>query len=93
MFGLKRDEVTGTWRKLYTEELNDLYNSPNIIRVIKSIRVRWARHVARMRERRGAYRVFVGEVRGKGPLGRPRLRWEGNITMDVQEVGWVQGLD
>jgi hypothetical protein len=74
IFGPQRDEVTEKWRKLHNEELNDLYSSPNIIRVIKSIRMRWAGHVARMRGRRGAYRAFVGKPEGKRPHGRPRCR-------------------
>jgi len=86
MFGAKRDEVTGEWRKLHSEELNDLYCSPNIVRVVKSRRMRWAAHVARMGERRGVYRVLVGKPEGKRPLGRPRLRREDNIKMDLQEV-------
>jgi len=87
IFGPKRDEVTREWRKLHNEELNDLYCSPNIARVIKSRRMRWAGHVARMVERRGVYRVLVGKPEGKRPLGRPRHRWEGNIKMNLQEVG------
>jgi hypothetical protein len=83
----KRDEVTGEWRRLYNE-LYDLYCSPNIIRVIKSIRMRRAGHVARMGDRRGAYRILVGRPERKRPLQRPRLRWEYNITMDLQEVEW-----
>jgi transcription termination factor 2 len=79
--------VTGEWRKLHNEELNDRYSLPNIVRVVKSRRIRWAGHVARMREERGVHRVLVGEHDGKRPLGRPRLRWEDNIKMDVQEVG------
>jgi len=74
IFGPRRDEVTGEWRRLHNEELNDLYSSPNIVRVIKSRRMRWARHVARMSEERGVYRVLVGKSEGKRPLGRPRLR-------------------
>jgi PAS domain-containing protein len=77
MFGPKRDEVTGEWRKLYNEELNDLYSLPNLVRVIKSRRLRWAGHVARMGEGRGVYRVLVGKPKGKRPLGRPRHRWGG----------------
>jgi len=76
IFGLKRDEVTREWRKLHTEELNDLYCSASIVRVIKSIRMRWAGHVARRGERRGVYRVLVGKPEGNRPLGRPMRRWE-----------------
>ena len=79
--------LRGEWRKLHNEELNDLYSSPNIVRMIKSRRVRWAGHVARMGERRGVYRVLVGRPEGKRPLGRPWRRWEDNIKMDIQEVG------
>ena len=81
IFGPKREEVTGEWRKL----LNDLYCSPNIVRVIKW-RMRWAGQVARIGERRGVYRVLVGKPEGKKPLGRPRIRWEDNNEMDLQEV-------
>jgi hypothetical protein len=88
MFGPKRDEETREWRKLHNEVLNDLYSSPNIIRLIKSRRMRWAVYVARMGERRGAYRALVGKPEIKRPLGRPRRRWEGNIEMDLQDVGW-----
>jgi hypothetical protein len=84
VFGPKRDEVTGEWRKLHNEELNDLYSSPNIIWVIKSRIMRWAGHVACMEERRGAYRVLVGKPEGKGPLRKPRNRWEDDIKMDLQ---------
>jgi hypothetical protein len=79
IFGPKRDEVTRKRRKLHNEELNYLYSSPRIVQVIKSKRMRWAGHVARMRERRGIYRVLVGKPNGRRPLGRPRHRWEGNI--------------
>jgi len=92
IFGPKRDEMTGEWRKLHNEELNDLYCSPNIVRVIKSRRMRLAGHVARMGERRGVYRVLVGKPEGKIPLGRPRRRWEDNIKMDLLEVG-CGGMD
>ena len=92
MFESRRDEVTGKWRKLHNEELNDLYCSPNIIRVIKSRRMRWAEHVARIGERRGVHRVLVGKPEGKRPLGRPRHRWEDSIKMDLQEVG-CRGMD
>jgi len=87
IFGPKRDEVTGKWRKLHNEELNNLYSSPNILRVIKSRRMRWAWHVARMGEGRGVYRVLVGKPEGRRPLERPRRRWEDNIRMDLREVG------
>ena len=83
------------WRKLHNEELNDLYCSRNIVRVIKSRRVRWAGHVACMGEWRGVYRVLLGKPEGKRPLGRPRRRWDDNIKMDFQEVGcggmnWIE---
>ena len=87
IFGPKRDEVTGEWRKLHNEELNDLYSPSNIVRPITSRRMRKAGHVARMGERRGVYKVLVGKTEGKRPLGRPRHRWEGNIKMDLEEVG------
>jgi hypothetical protein len=86
IFGPKRDEVTGEWRKLNNEELNDLHSSPNIVRIIKLIRMRWAGHVAHMMDRRGVYRNFVGKPDGKRPFGRTRGRWEDNIKMDIQEV-------
>jgi len=86
VFGPKRDEVTGEWRKLHNEELSNLYSLPNIVRVVKSRRMRWTRHVARMGEGRGVHRVLVGKPEGKRPLGRPRRRWEDNIKMDLQEV-------
>ena len=87
IFGPRRDQVTGEWRRLHNEELNDLYSSPNIVRVIKSRRMRWAGHVARMGEESGVYRVLVGKPEGKRPLGRPRHRWVDNIRTDLQEVG------
>ena len=87
IIGPKRDEVTGEWRRLHNEELNDLYSSPNIVRMIKSRRMGWAGHVARMVEERGVYRVLVGKPEGKRPLGRPRRGWVDNIRMDLQEVG------
>jgi hypothetical protein len=87
IFGPKRDEVTGKWRKLHNEEVNGLYSLPNIVRVIKVRRMRWAGHVARMGEGRGVYRVLVGKPEGKSPLGRPRRRWEDNFRMHLQEVG------
>jgi hypothetical protein len=94
VFRPKRNEVTGEWRKLHYEELNDLYSLPNIVRVVKSRRMRWAGHVVRMGEERGVHRVFVGKPNGKRPLERPRCRWEDNNKMDIQEVGggWW-GLD
>ena len=86
IFGPKRDGVTGEWRKLHNEELNDLYCSPNIVRVIKSTRMRWAGHVARIEEGRGVHKILVGKPEGKRPLGRPRCRCEDNIKMDLEEV-------
>jgi hypothetical protein len=83
VFGPKRDEVTGEWRKLHNEELNDLYSLPNIVRVVKSRQMRWAGHVARMGKDRSVHRVLVGKSEGKRPLGRPRRRWEDNIKMDL----------
>jgi hypothetical protein len=94
LFGPKRDEVTGEWRKLHNEELNDLYFFPNIVRVVKSRRMRWAGHVERMGEERGVHMVLVGKPEGKTPLGRPRRRCKDNIKMDLQEfegfvgTGW-----
>jgi hypothetical protein len=82
VFGLKWGEVTGEWKKLYNEELNDLYSLPNIVRVVKSRRMRQEGHVARMREERGVHRVLVGKPEGKRPMGRPRQRWE-DIKMDI----------
>ena len=87
IFGPRREEVTGEWRRLHSEEPNDLYFSPNIVRVIKSKRMRWAGHVAHMGEERGAYRVLVGKPEGKRQLGRPRRRWVDNIRMDLGQVG------
>jgi hypothetical protein len=88
IFGPKKDEVTVEWRKLHNEKLRDLYSSPSIIGIIKLRRMRWAGHVARMGEKRNAYRLFVGKPEGKRPLGRPRRRWVVNIRMDLGEVGW-----
>ena len=87
MFGPKCDGVTGEWRKLHNEKLNSLYSSPNIVRVIKSRRMRCAEHVTCMEEGRGVHKVLVGKPEGKRTLGRPRRRWEDNIKMDLQEVG------
>jgi len=87
VFGPKRDEVTGEWRKLRNEDLSDLYSLPNIVHVVKSRRMRWAGHVARMGQGRGVHRVLVGKPEGKRPLGRPRRRREDNIKTDLQEVG------
>jgi hypothetical protein len=87
IFGLTRDEVTWEWRKIHNEELNNLYSSPNIVRVIKSRRRRWAGNVARMGKGIGVYRDLVGKPEGRRPLGRPRRRWEDNIRMDPREVG------
>jgi hypothetical protein len=94
LFGPEREE-DGSWRKLHNDELHDLYSLPNIVRAIKSGRMRWAGHVTRMGEGRGAYRVLVGRPEGKRPLGRPRQRWEDNIKMDLGEIGidganWIQ---
>jgi hypothetical protein len=83
IFGPKRDEVTGEWRRLHNKELYALYSSPNITRVIRSRRLRWAGHVARRVERRGAYRALVGKPEGRRPLRRPRRRWEDIIKMDL----------
>jgi hypothetical protein len=88
IFGPMRNEVTGEWRKLNNEELRDLYSLPSIIRIIKSKRMIWAGHVARMGEKRNAYRLLVTKPEGKRPLGRPKRRWVDNIIMDLGEVGW-----
>jgi hypothetical protein len=88
IFGPKRDEVTGGWRKLHNEELHKLYSSPNIIIMIKSRRMRWAGHVARMGKKRNEYRILVRKLERKKPRGRPRCRWVDNIEMDLREVGW-----
>jgi hypothetical protein len=92
IFGPKKDEVTGGWINLHNEELRDLYSSPSIIRIIMSRSMRWAGHVARMGEKRNAYRLLVGKPDGKRPLGRPRRRWVGYIKMDVLEIG-LGGVD
>jgi hypothetical protein len=88
IFGPKRNEVPGEWRRLHNKELYALYSSPSIIRVIKLRRFRWAGHVARMGERRDAYRALVGKPEGREPLGRPRRKWENNIKIDFRELGW-----
>jgi hypothetical protein len=88
IFGSKREEVAGGWRRLHNEELYNLYSSPNIIRVIKSKRMRWSEYVACMREMRNSYSILYGKPEGKRPLGRPRHRWEENIEMDLRDVGW-----
>jgi hypothetical protein len=94
IFGPEREE-DGSWRKLHNDELHSLYSSPNIVRVIKSMRMRWTEHVARMEEGRGVYVVLVGRPEYKRPLGRPRRRLEDNIKMDLREMGidgwnWIQ---
>jgi hypothetical protein len=95
IFGPKRDEVTGEWRKLHNEELHNFYSSPDIITQVKSRRMRWAGNVARMGEERKVYKVLVGKPEGKRPLGRPRRRWDDGIRMDLGETGlgvWI-GFD
>jgi hypothetical protein len=94
IFGPKREE-DGSWRQLHNDELHSLYSSPNIVRVIKSRKIKWAGHVARMGEGSGVYRVLVGKPERKRPLGRPRRRWEDNIKMDlrvivIDEVNWIR---
>jgi hypothetical protein len=88
IFGPKRDEVTGGWKKLHNKELHGLYSSPSIVRVIKARRMRWARHVMRMGEVRGTYNILVGRPEGRIPLGRPRRRSEDNIKIDLRETGF-----
>jgi hypothetical protein len=88
IFGLKRDEVTGGWRKLHNEELHNLYSSPSIIRLAKSRRMRGAWHIARTGEKRNAYGLLVGKLEGETPLGRPKREWVDNIRMDLGEVQW-----
>jgi hypothetical protein len=92
IFGPKRVEVTGRWRKPHYEELHGLYSSPGIIRVIRARRMRWAGHVASMGEVRGAYNILVGRPEGRRSLGRPRRRWEDNIKMDLREI-WFGDVD
>jgi hypothetical protein len=90
IFGPRRDEVTGNWRKLRNEELHNLYSSPNIIRMIRSGRMRWEEHVARMGETRNGYSILVGKPEKKRPLGRPRRRWVDNIKLDLRgRMGWT----
>ena len=91
IFGAKKDEITGEWKKLHNAEVHALYYSPNIIRSLNSRRLRWAGQVARMEQSRNAYRVLAGRPEGKRPLGRPRRRWEDNIKMDLREVGCDPG--
>jgi len=95
IFGPRKDEVTGEWRRLHNEELNDFYSSPNIVWVIKSRRMRWAGHVACMGEERGVYRILLGKPEGRKPLGRPRRRWVDNIRKISRrwDVGIWTGLD
>jgi hypothetical protein len=92
IIGPKRDEVTGEWRKLYNEELHNLYLSPDIIRQVKSRRMRWVGHVARMGEERKLYKVLVGKPEGKRPHRKPRRRWEDGIRMDLRVIG-LGGVD
>jgi hypothetical protein len=87
-FGRRKDEVTGELRKLHNGELHNLYSSPDVIREIRSRRMRWAGHVARIGEGRNVYRVLVGKPEGKIPLGRPMCRWKDGIRMDLKEIGW-----
>jgi hypothetical protein len=95
IFGPKWDEVMGEWRKLHNEEHHNLYSSPDIIRQVKSRRMRWVGHVARLGEERKVYKVLEGKPKGKRPLGRPRHRWKDGIRMDLREIGlggvdWIQ---
>jgi hypothetical protein len=93
IFGTKGDDVTGKWRKLHNEELHNLHSSPDNIRQIKSRRMRWAGHVARMGEGRNVYRVLAGKPQGKRALGIPRRGWEYSIKMDFREIGWGCRMD
>jgi hypothetical protein len=92
IFGPKRDEKMGEWRKLHKEEFHNLYSIPDTIRQVKSRRMRWAGHVVRMGEERKVYKVLVGNSEGRRPLGRPRLRWEDGVRMDLRETG-LGGVD
>jgi len=92
IFRPKRDEIKGEWGKLYNEKLNDLYPPSNIIWIIKSRRIRRAEHVGGMEEMRGVYCVLVGKREGKGQIGRPTIKWEDNIKLDLQDVRW-EGID
>ena len=94
IFGPTREEVTGEWRRLHNEELNDLYSSPNIVRVINSRRMRWVGHVARMGEEKGVYRFLLGKPEGRRPLCRPMRKWVYNIKMDLQvvEFGYIEWI-
>jgi hypothetical protein len=92
IFGPKREEVTGGWRKLHNEELHNSYSSPSLIRTIMPRRIRWAGHIERMVEKRNLYRIVVGKPQGKRPLGRPRRRLVDNMEMDLTETGW-DGMD
>jgi len=93
IFWLEWDKLKKEWRKLHNGDVNDLYSSPNIIWVIKSGRMRWAGHVGRMGESRASYRILVVKPEGRRPLGRLRHRWDDNIKMDLQEVGWGTWID
>jgi hypothetical protein len=92
IFGPKREEVVGEWRRLHNEELHNLYTSPYVIRVINSRRIIWAEHVARMGEMRNEYNILVEKTEGKRPLGRPRRKWENDIRMGLREIVW-EGVD
>jgi hypothetical protein len=92
IFAPKRDEVMGDWTELHNEELQNLYSLQSIIKMIKSGRMKWAGHVARMGAKTNAYRILVGKLEGKRPLGRPRRRWMDNIKMDLSKIGWG-GMD
>jgi hypothetical protein len=93
IFGAEKDEITWEWRRLHKEELNDLYCLPNIIWVIRSRRMEWTGHMARMGDRRDVYGVLVGKPEGKRPVAIARRRWDDNIKSDIQNVRWGHGLD